>query len=50
MQKKKKKSSLHFMTPKGISKTFLYSYNVVFRSNVISLNVSLPEPDSLLLE
>lgn len=46
----KKKSSLYFTTAKGISKTFLYSYNVLFRYNVISLNINLPGPDSLLLE
>lgn len=50
MQERKKKSSLHFMTAKGISKTFLYSYNVLFRYNVISLNINLPGPNSLLLE
>lgn len=59
----KKKTLLHFMTAKGISKTFLYSYNiitiivaikkynnVIFHYNVISLNIHLPGPDSLLLE
>lgn len=49
-KRKKKKSSLYFMTAKGISKTFLYSYNVLFCYNVISLNINLPGPNSLLLE
>lgn len=30
-KRKKKNTSLHFMTAKGISKTFLHSYNVLFR-------------------
>lgn len=30
-KKKKQPTSLHFTTAKGISKTFLHSYNVLFR-------------------